>query len=1329
MRRIILFTLLVAACASPDVAPGLDQYACDGGVCPAAGVIQGSVVYAGPARGDAILLLFDTASLPPPDGNGSSAVAVGRVPESVLFAGAPAGSSGPFSAPFSFAQVPSGRSYQIRALIDSAHEFDPFFDFTQSPRAGEPIGGYGEIGSDGLPHLLAIAVGSGQTVSGINVALAQTALYDPPAFTIVGAPALDQNMDRPVRLRLRSTNPGVAGANFASAHFATELSAGGKSTAGDGLPDVFPEVFLHQIRDASGAAVSGGAIIPCRAITTSILLALAALRPGDPPIAQDTLDLFVEPLAVDANLKPLPQIPLGAYQVVVVERTGQVWTVPNSLGDPARKGTPYYDASQGQSISVTASTLPPGGISGNVLVPAGVKSGNIIVQAYLDDPQNPPPPLGAALPVRVQTILGGGTGNVPYAIGGLPPGKYIVQALADADGNFSSLALLQTPSKGDLVGAVIDTSTLLPKSIAVAGSVVDGQDVSMAAPLPLDPPAFVVQGGAAGMPADSLNPARFTLQAQAFSFPTGSAPQPAFTVALVRDPVTHLPVDADGDGLPDVWPRVFLVRLDPGDASGLTQYVDPDTHQTATQVIPAAVDPTPFLPALLAGGPQTTLLATSLSVIARPVLIDATNPDAKSRRNLAPGAYKIVVINQTGQVWQMPNEAATAGVTPQGTAFKVSIPAALNAGSISGTLKLTGVTSFAGAYVFAYDANNPPPPAGNGTPMSADYHSALEFSGGSVNYQLQNLPADRSYLVAAVVDTRGDFAVSPQLFAAAPGEGTVLGQHLGLITLSGVGPAAGSVEVDAVASLATLPPRPSFVLRDASNNPIGADLTTLFPDAVTPQHLSLYAQPVLTSQVATVAEKDPAAFLVSFQQCVNGSPVDANFDNLPDLYPKVLVVKLSDADASGLTPDPQTTVIPAAIDPTRFPGLACGQTVPTTDLSVILSPVAVKFAANGTPFTVPIPAGRYGVVLEQSTGQVWRIPNELQPAMLDPRSAAAQPSLAAQGVSIRVAGQVPAAAGGSIAGVVNLSSYTPAQVGNLLVAAYAAAEPPPPLGTGRPVAALVVPRPFVQAEMAGGVAYQLANLPAGTYVVVAMLDPLDELSPSLSFMATPPRGAQSGLFGGAAPVAVTVGSAPVVGKNIAIDRGATPALPFERPAFSLAASSVTLLHATGSTNATLQLAPGTPAGLPYTVAGAPLGGGLFHPTASSTTRPNGVTCGGGASGPYPSSQVYVTPLDTGSNLVPFVQVDQCQFCPSLTGTADCSGTLLSAPTPMSANIVATVTNVAIDPVTKAPAGVPLPAGNYAITVVEATGQSWTLPNELGAAASAGQGAVFTVVTP
>lgn len=995
IARIVAVLVVPLACEKPGVAPGLDLFTCSGGPCAAPGVIQGSVVYTGTARGDAILLLFDTAALPPPDGTGTSAVAVARVPAAQLFAGAAAGSVGPFSAPFTFTQVPSGRSYQIRAFIDSKGEFDPFFDFSQSPRAGEPAGGYGAIGSNGQPRLLAIDVAAGQVVSGISVALTQTLAYDPPAFEIVGPLQLQQNTDRPVRLSLRIAQLHVSGATFSQAHFGLELSPPAAIPALDGLPDVFPQVFLRQLQgvDANGnlvaVAASAAAIIPCRAIPTPVLPAILQLAPGATPVAQDHLDVLVEPLAVTASLTPLAQIPLGVYQVVVVEKSGQVWTVPNQLGDPAHSPTPFYASSQGASIAVVAGGSATGSIRGNVVYSGAAKAaGNIIVQAYLDDPANPPPPLGAARPVRVKIVRASevtptSTGfSAPYQIDGLAPGNYIVQGLADLDGNFGALSILMTPTKGDLTGAVIDPSTLLPRSIAVGSSQVSGQDVTLAQQEALDPPAFTIDAATpAQMPADQVTPVRFNLRATPLSFPVGQAKAPHFAVQLIRNS-GGAAVDADHDGLPDVWPRVFLVRLDPSDPAGLTQYVSPDTHATATQVIPAAVDPTPFLPALQpqAVGNAPPVITDQLSIVARPLLLDLTNPAAPRRLPPQPGSYKIVLVTQSGQVWQIPNEAGSAALDPQvvcaasaatcpaGTvqtqsqsaSFQVGLPAhPIYSGAIAGTL--TAGTAPVSAYVFAFAANALPP---FGKPVSADFHLGSEFVGGAVNFLLPDLPAGY-YVVTAVADTRGDFAASPALFALAPGAGTLLASTTQTV-LVGMAP----VTVNLTAASAA-PARPSFQLLDSSTGTLQTGDLSLSMAGT--HSFQIKPKAVLTSAIAPLNPDTTGAFAIACDAA--GAPVPSSLS--------VQAVKVG--DPAGLSPQLDSGGNPVVVGATW--GFSTATSCPAGTVVMVTSALTVTL----TPPAMLLP-GRYAVMVTSLAKQVWRLPNELQPLLADPGAVLATPA-------------------------------------------------------------------------------------------------------------------------------------------------------------------------------------------------------------------------------------------------------------------------------------------------------------------------------------------------
>ncbi len=1040
MNRTLRILGALAACATacekPSVAPGLDQI-CDGGPCEAPpGVIEGNVVYSGTARGDVVLLLFDLAALPPPDGTGTTAVAVARVPESTMFAGAAPGSIGPFSAAYTFSQVPAWRSYQVRAFVDATHDFSPFFDYTQQPRAGDPVGGHGTPGPGGVAQLAAVDVAAGQLVTGVDVALTQVLPYDPPAFELAsGSQSFDVSMDRPANLRLRIRPLTAQNATFADAHFALELDRDAQgnrqSSFDDGLDDVFPRVVLRQTSglDAQGKVVaiaaSTAAIVPCRVISTPVLPALVNLPAGAVPVPLDQIDVLVEPFAVGPDRKPLASIPVGSYEVVVIEKSGQVWTVPNQLGDPSSVQTGWYDASQAQLVTFAAgATAPPNSISGNVVWQGDTTttSGNIVVQAYLDDPYNPPPPSGAAVPIRVQLIPASGvqaTSNgfrVPYRLVGLPAGNYIVEALSDVDHNFSSLNILQTPTRGDLTGAVL--SGARAESIAATGDVT--RDVTLFTRVPLDPPAFEVEPATpAQMPADQVTPVRFNVRTKPLAFPAGDAPAPHFAVQLMRD-AGGQPVDADHDGLPDVWPRAYLVRLDPSDPTGLTPYVSPDLHRQVTQIIPVAVDPTPFLPALQ---PQTAagvnpIVTDRLTLIVRPTLLDASTPNAPPQRlpSLQPGAYKIVLVTQTGQVWQIPNEAGTAALDPsvvcpanvstcppgtvqtqsQSQAFQVLPPAhQIFAGGIAGTLSYSGTGTPVAAYVFAY-ASGPNtvalPPFG--APASADFHLGSEFVAGKVNYVLPDLPAG-NYVVTAIVDTRGDFAVSPSLFAIAPGAGSSA-----VASAQPVAVGTAIVSGTNLVASSALPQRPSFQITDASGTP----LTSTDNVQVSTAKLYIQAAAVLNNAVAGLRPDTTGAFVFTCDS--GGTPQPGSLG--------VELIKV--VDPSGMVPDLDANGKATAIfgTPAVPGGVTCsgGFAAATGPVAVTLAAASAKvnlLNPNDPPTTIPLVSGTYSAVVTSFAKQVWRVPNELQFGLLDPAAQAAMAALPntrallqSQGVQVQI---------------------------------------------------------------------------------------------------------------------------------------------------------------------------------------------------------------------------------------------------------------------------------------------------------------------------------------
>ena len=1395
---------LLAACGPPGIVPGLDQCTShDGGACvlpPKPGVITGSVIYSGTARGDTVLLLFAANNLPPPDGTATTAVAIARVASADLFAGR--AGAGPFGAPFIFTLVPPG-SYQIRAFIDATGDFDPFFDFTRQPRATDPVGGHVQLDAQGAATLASFAVPENGVAAGINVALGAALPFDPPAFVLAAQQnslgslnSLPQNLDRPVHLRLTTLNPGVPHANFTAAHFGVELHRGpdglAQTSGRDGLVDVWPQVLLRQLTDATGAAVApqSAAIVPAKVVPLPLLPLLLAASPQDPPIGVDTLDILVEPFAVNAasaqTATPqfLPAIPLGSYQLIVIEKSGQAWTLPNSLGS-APAGSPYLVPSQAAAISFVPALAPTGAISGTVSYSGSAAPSNLIVQAFRADTPFLAPPLGAEQPVRMQIIPatlvppGSGGVSVPFRITGLPPGRYFVAAIDDVAGTFAPLNLLSTATRADLIGGALDgLGNLVP--IDVAAAEIPNTVVTLIGPpglggVGIDPPAFSLDesAGPAQFAQDARGTVRLTVKAAPPQFPSGSG-NPAltfFTVSLIRDASGHT-IDADADGLPEVWPRAFLVLLDPNDPSGLTQAVP-------AVAIPAAVDPTPFLPALLAGA-DVTLPVKKLQIVVRPAALAVDDPAHPVRLPVMPaGHYKLILMNRTGQLWQIPNEAgslaldprAVCGAVPCGAGqvstasqsrfFSVVKPSGpVPPGEIDGTLTVLpsalppGAQPIA-AYVFAFDAANPPPPLGTGKPVSVDAHQGLELQsapgGLSVAYALRGLVPGNSYYLTTVIDTRGDFALDPQLFAAAPGPGAIVGGHVDatqqLAQVTAASPATPQI---AVIAGSALPARPSFVLADAAQNPLAADVS-LFVDETSglnptgipaPQRLTLQATTVLGPGVGAPAEAASSAFFpVTYQACSASDATqgaDADGDNLPDLYPRVLLVLLNQDDPTGLSADPRNLVLPAAIDPTPFLGQlgACNTNavVPARNLSIIVPPFSVMPNPSGGYTAGPVPQGRYGVVLISATGQVWRLPNELQPALLDATSLLTQAgaALASQGLSVRVAGQVPAPPAAVVQGFVSLANFSPAQASNLIVSLFAVVPgglPP----YGRPIAAQFIPRAAVAAALAvnsGLVGYQLGvqTLPpggSGNYLVAAVLDSSNAMSPLVTYLSSPTAGDQIAI--GSAPVSVGTGGSATAATLTIDNNVATNRLPFPRPAFAFAAgspASLSLSQTTPLTGVTivLQPLPVSPA-LPLTTTTA-----QFHPvpllgpggpvrTGNPCGSPTGPT-------PYLSTLVVVTPLDTLSLKAPQVVVDACQFCPSLTNTADCSGQLLAVPLPMTTPIHALVLNL-VDPTTGSGA---VPTGHYAITVVEATGTAWTLPNELGqvGAGGASQTAVFTV---
>jgi hypothetical protein len=217
--------LLLAGCTDSDVFIPLD-------VGAPAGVVTGTVTYAGPPPctaagrvvGAAILLGFEERALPPPDGLGTSAVALTVVTGETLFSGVrdtlsfdPGGAlvcppeGAPkvtVSATFAVSPLAAG-TYQIRGFYDYDANFHPVFSIFNLPTLGDVGGGAIENTEEVLlgapPRYRSIPIGEvmpdgtrampaeGDLVEGVSVTLGLRLPLDRPRYHL--ADVIDEHYE------------------------------------------------------------------------------------------------------------------------------------------------------------------------------------------------------------------------------------------------------------------------------------------------------------------------------------------------------------------------------------------------------------------------------------------------------------------------------------------------------------------------------------------------------------------------------------------------------------------------------------------------------------------------------------------------------------------------------------------------------------------------------------------------------------------------------------------------------------------------------------------------------------------------------------------------------------------------------------------------------------------------------------------------------------------------------------------------------------------------------------------------------------------------------
>lgn len=356
-------------------------------------------------------------------------------------------------------------------------------------------------------------------------------------------------------------------------------------------------------------------------------------------------------------------------------------------------------------------------------------------------------------------------------------------------------------------------------------------------------------------------------------------------------------------------------------------------------------------------------------------------------------------------------------------------PDAPAAGSVlAGEVVVTGVEIPGDVIVLAYDATNPPPPAGTGAPLTFTTVAASSFTRpgagiAAAPYTLTSLPPG-DYLLQALMDLDGDFNPFVDVAAGATC-GDVAGAHVtdlataepAVVTL----PASTrlddvSIVIGSVVSIE----RPAFV-------PSGTVSRAASLDPTTPQRFELTATAVhtaiaedfpldLAGPCAPVPDQpfcDPTQ-LDLCDTAIWVHVVDANGDGVPDLRPDLPVeagipdiwprVYLQWLDApNGETWSAEAIPLLAELGAMQLGAPApvpFGRPVPLSKASVTWLPIARRTVDGGEPETIDlrqtldptsIPEGAWSVTVVSESGQTWTVPNALaqigvttQPDRFDP---------------------------------------------------------------------------------------------------------------------------------------------------------------------------------------------------------------------------------------------------------------------------------------------------------------------------------------------------------
>jgi hypothetical protein len=971
MRRLLAILALLWLGSGCDT-PEKHEYA------QLTGLIKGTVLYpSGTARGNVAIFLFKTSDPPPPQGSGRPINFV-IVSRNDLFGDVADGVVADFSAPFTIPTVPEG-DYTIRAFLDAAGRFNPFSDYLNQPVAGDVAGGYVDRST---LQFNVVSVKAGQvSESSILVTLGLPVPVERPVFAVSSTTTFALPLRAPASLTLVShpiQRPPLFTMDPAHSQFLVQYASydpmkGPAQFDGSHLPDVYPHVILQKLGDTRKILIPGitnpfpflDRLAGGRTATTTVLEVIL------PPVAFEQ--------AMDGSLSPLPDVPAGSYSINVLEGTSQTWTVPNDI-DQALPGS---DPTQSASVQINPAPAgaPSGTISGKLRVLAGPPADAYVFAFSALDP--PPPagtgrPLGAAaVPKEQFAATSSATREAPFSISSLPGGSYVLVAVLDVRNDLSPLVdLVSQPSAGDVLG-----SSSQPIMLADHGSATNVV-VVLSTVLPFERPSFAVTSPDVPFPRTG---APFSIDL--VTHPIDVLAQMPMHLAF---PVTLDPVgDADGDNLPDLLPKILLTKIpDGGDARSAADVAPP-------LVIPALLDPFPFLDVLASGTPVVPV--DHLRVVVPPIAVQLSAGGMKSLVAPPPGRYRINLLSPFGQTWSVPNDVdlvlGRVGTTAEDPTQARSLVLDSNPiplGAVAGTIAFVGGPMPASAdwqvVLLAFSKLAPPPPRGAGRPVASTVVPKAEFGGAATApYVLAGLNSG-IYTIVAFVDLNKNFTPWFDTLNQ-PDNGDLPGGHLQLPTGTLL-----EVMVNALQS-----PTPSVDVTILPTTPYRFDRPVFSLSPTTPVMHRMTGTPLVVPIGAQLASSpllraNPRFPIQWVDLDGDGTADDINGDGAPDTFPIVIAELLDPNDPTNLTLAQTPFQIPGIVDPTQFVPAGFPAMTPTATTTVV--PVASMIVAFPPAGVDPVsgmrgapPLGHYRITLIDGSGQTWTIPNALSLAAGEPLAA------------------------------------------------------------------------------------------------------------------------------------------------------------------------------------------------------------------------------------------------------------------------------------------------------------------------------------------------------